>query len=214
MALAEGALFVGCFLQLAKATVKTKKKAKFIQKWIFFWGSEAHRWLVRALGMLHEGSSDFGWDVNEFVIGGGDEHEGLISFAEEAACGVVNFVFEGNEFAVVGSDADFDADGFKLAGFADELVFKGAREDVVGGGFEVKFWHDAVEEELARFANPHGIHSEVNVADGVSVCVSGDEGMNKPFAFEVATDVLESGADGLDSSFDACDDFAGGGSGS
>ena len=109
-----------------------------------------------------------------------------MAFAEELTFGAKDLVLEGAKLSVGVLYFDFDGDGVELACLADEFVFEGTSEDVEFSGLQVKVRHGGVEEEFASFSYIKGIHSEVDVSNGVGVLVGGDHGIDEPFAFEVA----------------------------
>ena len=72
-------------------------------------------------------------------------------------------------------------------------MLEGSCQDVKGSVLEVEFRHHAVEEKFPRFADPHGVHAEVDVPHGIRVGVGCDEGVDEPLALEVPRNVMRSG---------------------
>ena len=102
--------------------------------------------------ILHERRVNFRRDVEQAVVLGGNEQQALLPFSEKLAFGAEDLVLKSAEFPIRLGDLDLHRDRIELAGFTDELVLEGAREDVELCRLEIEVRHRRVEEQLAGFS--------------------------------------------------------------
>ena len=84
-------------------------------------------------------------------------------------------MFERDKLPVPVRYAKSDGNFLEFTGLSDKLVFERTGQNIKGRLFDIKSGQHLVEKELARLPNPHGVHSEVDVADRICIGVGGDK---------------------------------------